>query len=106
MELLAVVSVAHLSDERLSTVVVHAMIADIASSIGFFVLVLFAYLTVVWFHEGLAIIEAIWISMMYVVFGGLLVAVPAAAISLCITGVSAIVTSHIEQRIAEPTARR
>lgn len=74
-----------------------------ATTIVFFVLVLVASLTLVWVHEGLAVISAIWVSMLYLVFGGL-VAVPTAVISLGITGVSATVTPLVEKRLAEPTA--
>lgn len=98
-------TVVYRSEERLFKVVCHALIADVVSSIAVLVLVSIAYLTMVWLTEGLAVISAIWLSIMYAVFGSLL-AIPAAVIPLGITGASATVTSLIRQRTAEPAVLR
>lgn len=95
------ITVASISEMGPYEVVVHAVIADMVSSIAFFSLVLITYLTMVWLTEGLAIISAIWFSMVYLVLGGLAVAVPVGVVSLGITGVSAIVTSLVKKRLAD-----
>lgn len=88
------VTVAYLSEGPLYKLVGHAIIADVLSSTAFFFLVLFAYLAMVWVTEGLAVVSAIWFSMMYLVFGGMM-AVTVAVISLVITGFSATVTAFV-----------
>ncbi|WP_255193343.1 hypothetical protein [Natronobeatus ordinarius] len=86
------ITVAYLSEDRLSTVIGYAVIADVLSSIVFFCLVLVTYLTVVALTEGLAVISAIWFTVWYVAFGGVL-AVFVGSISIVITVISATVTA-------------
>ena len=97
------VTVASRSEERLRTVVFQALVADIVSSIAFFVLVYLAYIAVVSLTEGVPIIGAIYFALLYLVFGGL-VAVPVAVFSLGITGVAAAVTLFLTRRRAESAA--
>lgn len=85
------VTVAYRSEERLRMVVFQALIADVMSSIAFFVLVYLAYIATVSLTEGFLILGAIYFALLYLGFGGM-VAVPVAILSLGITGVSTTVT--------------
>lgn len=97
------ITVAYLSEKRLSELVWDAVIADMVSSIVFFVLVLVGYIAMVGVTEGLAVISVVWFSVLYLVFGGLM-AVSIGAVSLIITAVSATVTALIMQRIGNRPA--
>jgi hypothetical protein len=98
-------TVASCSEERLRTVVFQALVADVVSSIAFFVLVYLTYITVVSLTDGISILGAIYFALLYVVFGGS-VAAPVVMFSLGITGVSATVTLFLTRRRAGPAALR
>lgn len=97
------ITVAYLSEERLTTTIAYASIADVSSSIAFFCLVLVTYLMMVAVTEGLAVISAVVFSMYYVVFGGI-VAVIVGSISLVITGIFATVTTLATRRKKDTAA--
>lgn len=94
------VAVAYRSKERLRMAVLQALIADIVSSVTFFVLVYVAYIAIVSLTEGFLVLGAIYFALLYLAFGGL-VAVPVAILSLGITGVSATVTLFLTRQRAE-----
>lgn len=85
--------------------VVHAVVADVASSLAFFLLVLVGYLAYVWATEGLALVSAIYFTMMYLGIGGLGAAVPIGMVSLVVAGLSAAIAGLARGSLAEPTAQ-
>ncbi len=87
------VTASYLSGTDLFETLVNAVVADIASSLAFFVLILTGYLTLVWYTEGLSPVEAIWFTVFYTVLGGLVVAAPVAVVSLGVAAVSAAATT-------------
>lgn len=95
------VTAAYLSNGGFYDDVAHAIVADVVSSVAFFLLVLVGYLGYIWFTDGLSIISAIWFTFMYLVLGGLGAAVPIGIVSLVITGVSGAVTALAKERTAE-----
>lgn len=78
---------AYLADDGLRTDVLYACLADVLSSVLFFVLVLVGYLAFVAHEEGLALVSAVGASFFYVVFGSL-VAIPVGIVSLCVAAAS------------------
>lgn len=97
--------VAYLAEDRLSTVIGYAAIADVLSSIIFFCLVLVTSLTVVALTEGLAVISAIGFAVWYVAFGGVM-AVFVGSISVVITVISATVTTLVTRHETDTAASK
>lgn len=87
-----------LSNRDPVTDVASAIAADLCSSLAFFVLVLAAYLGSVYVDEGLAYISGVWFSVWYLVFGGM-VAIPVAAVSLCVAALGGAVASLANHRL-------
>lgn len=87
-----------LSNRDPVTDVASAIAADLCSSIAFFALVLVVYLVTVHVEEGLAYISGAVVSFWYLVFGGM-VAVPVAAVSLCVAALGGAVASLANHRL-------
>lgn len=92
------VTAAALSDHGLRGDVANGVAADLLSSALFFLVVLVAYLATVAAEEGLAVIEAVYFSLFYVVFGSA-VAFPVALVSVAIAGCAAGVTSVAKRAV-------
>ncbi|WIV66746.1 hypothetical protein [Natrialbaceae archaeon AArc-T1-2] len=90
------ITVAYLSERRLSTTVLSASIADILSSVVFFCLVFVAYLTMVAVTEGLAtaFFASAFFGVYYVTLGGIF-AVFVGTLSIVITVIAATITSLV-----------
>ncbi|MFP8955152.1 hypothetical protein ACLI4Y_00350 [Natrialbaceae archaeon A-CW3] len=89
------ITVAYVSQGRLRTIIVDAAVADVVSSIVFYVFVLAAFLLFVAVTEGLLVILAGGVfTIWYVIFGGPF-AVFVGGISLVITCISATVTALV-----------
>lgn len=86
-----------LSDGGPSTALVNALVADVLSSVAFFLFSVGGYLTFIWATEGLAIISVIPFSYvtLFFAFG---VAVPTGIISLCLAGLSGGITVLVLHR--------
>lgn len=96
------VAVALRSEADLDRVVVQSVVADVASSVLFFLFVLLAYLGAVALSEGLTVIGAIWAGLLYLVFGGLGVAVPVGLVSVGLAAGSAAITALALRRTMDP----
>lgn len=86
------VTAVYLSEGGLATGLVNAIVADIVSSVAFFLLVLGGYLVYVWAAEGLDGLSAAVFAALFVGYAGLGVAVPVGIVSLGIAVVSGTVT--------------
>lgn len=98
------VTVAVRSDAALERVVVQSVVADVVSSVLFFLFVLVAYLGAVALEEGMTVIGAVWASLLYLVFGGLGVAVPVGLVSVGLAGSSGAITAIALRRVNDPVA--
>lgn len=87
------ITVAILSEEQLSTTLLHATIADVLSSLVFYLLVFVVLLTAIAVTDGLftALLGAAFLTPYYLFFGGIL-AVFIGSISVVITVITATVT--------------
>lgn len=83
-----------LSENSVTEALVNALVADVVSSIAFFLFAVGGYLTFIWATEGITVLSAISFSSVTLLFG-LGVAVPVGIISLCLAGLSGAVTALV-----------
>lgn len=96
------VTAAYLSGHGVFEGLRNAVVADVVSSVAFFLLFLIGYLVFVWFTEGLSALSAALFTGWFVGIFGLGVAVPVGTVSLVVAAVSGAVTALLKRRLTGP----
>lgn len=94
------VIVGALSEGGVTEAVLSALVADLVSSVAFFLFSVGGYLTFIRATEGLSVLSVLSFSPV-TLFVGLGVAVPIGIISLCLAGLSSAATALVRSRWAD-----